>query len=73
MSNYKDYPCWDCAFYANCGRTNVNNAYKFGKSGDCHAYKYDSKADEIIIEKRQNDFRRYIEFAIDNRVPREMW
>lgn len=29
MSNYKDYPCWDCSYYNNCGKEHVKLSYKF--------------------------------------------
>ena len=74
MSNYKDYPCWDCSYYNNCGKEYVKLSYKFNRSGECESYKKSLLyADEIVIEKRQKDFINHIEYLLDNRIPRNMW
>lgn len=74
MSSYKDYPCWSCAFYENCGKEHTRLTYKFNRSCECKAYKKSLLySDEIVVEKRQNDFRKHIEYLLDNRIPRNMW
>lgn len=73
MSSYRDYPCWDCTYYNNCGKSHTMLSYKFERTGECNAYNPSSSADEIVVEKRQNDFRKHIEYLIDNRIPRNLW
>ena len=73
MSSYRDYPCWNCRNYENCGKEHTRLSYKFERTGECNAYNPSSSADEIVVEKRQNDFRKHIEYLIDNRIPRKLW
>ena len=70
MSNYNNYPCWDCVCYHNCGRSHIETSYKFNRDGYCKEYRYDRQSDDIITEKRKRDFTSFIEYLEDNRISR---
>lgn len=73
MSNYKNYDCFSCSHWYNCGKETVMLNYKFNRDGNCHAYSPERQGDEIEQNTRIRDFEKSIEWRINNRIPKELW
>lgn len=73
MSNYRNYDCFTCTHWYNCGKEEVMLNYKFNRDGRCHAYTKEIGGDEIEKEMRIRDFEKSVEYRINNRIPRELW
>ena len=69
-----DNPCFDCRYYENCGRDGSIRNYKFGRTS-CHAYERSRFDHDIDIKRelRERDFKKHIEWLIDNNVDRRLW
>lgn len=74
MGNYKNYCCFTCHHWYNCGKEEVNLNYKFNRDGsECHAYDHDPSAEGIVENMRIREFESHIEYLVSNRVPRMLW
>lgn len=73
MSDYRNYDCFTCQHWYNCGKEEVMLNYKFNRSGSCHAYSPESGYHPIEQQARVEDFEKHIKWLENNRIPRQLW
>lgn len=73
MNDYKNYDCFTCSNWHNCGKETVMLNYKFNRDGTCHAYRKDNPTDSIEQNMRIREFEKSIEYRINNRIPKTLW
>lgn len=73
MNDYKNYDCFTCSNWYNCGQETVMLNYKFNRDGMCHTHRKDTSIDSIEQNMRIREFEKYIEYIVNNRIPKMLW